>query len=311
MLAAAKLVFLLLLFLLSYFFFLGLLRMGIRRRRARFRLQYVKEARLSHRLASMIKRHNIVYRHLSELLESVRFSISIGAFLTVSFLLLLSGFLAGVVWFRTVKAVWVLSVVLGTLPYLWLRMKLIGMQLRARLEFLPAVEVFYQYYVLYGQKNVRIALKGCLEENRLLYPMRPVFEQLYRNLSTNRDVEYSLRIFSLALGHVWAGYFANILRVALTEGIPVGNNIKDLIDDMRKAKRADQMERNRLLEIRIANFTPIFFLGVFLAVNFQINYENAYLYYFVDPGGKSMLLDALVFIFASFLMGVYLSMKRI
>jgi hypothetical protein len=310
MLVYAQIAFLLMLFILLFCFFRPLLQLAVRQRRTRFRLQHVRQAKIGNRLASRLKRYRVVYTHLSELMEAVHSSFSISAFLTASFLLFLSGFLAGALLFQTLKGVFVLSFVLGTLPYLLLRMRLISIQLRTRLEFLPAVEVFYQYYVLGGQKNVRTALKDCIEENRLMYPMRPVFEQLYRNLTTSRDVDVSLRIFSMTLGHRWASYFSNILRVALLEGNPVGDNLKDLIEDMRKAQRADQAERNRLLEIRIANFTPILFLGVFLFVNFKINYQSAYMYYIIDPGGRSMLLDALVFIFASFVMGVYLSMKR-
>jgi hypothetical protein len=140
--------------------------------------------------------------------------------------------------------------------------------------------------------------------------MRPVFEQLYRNLATTREADQSLRIFTLSLGHAWSRYFAGILRVALLEGNPVGDSMRELISDMRKAQLADQYERNRLLEIRIANFTPIVFLLLFLAVNVKINAHSAYLYYVVDPGGRNMLLNALVLIFSSFVMGIYLSMKR-
>ena len=99
-----------------------------------------------------------------------------------------------------------------------------------------------------------------------------------------------MRIFSLTLGHTWADYFVGIMRVALTEGSFVGESLKELITDMRKAQRFDQLERNRLLEIRIANFTPILFLALFLFINFKVNTENAYLYYMVDPGGRNMIL---------------------
>ena len=100
------------------------------------------------------------------------------------------------------------------------------------------------------------------------------------------------------------------LSVALHEGNDVSNNLKDLITDMRKAQRFDQLERNRLLEIRLANFTPIGFLALILIINFKVNYANAYHYYILDPGGRNLLLDALLFIFISFLMGLYLSLRR-
>lgn len=281
-----------------------------RRRRLKSRLQYVREASLGQRLTQLVSLHSGLYRHLDEILQSVRAPMTVATLAVTSLFLLCCGLVLGVTVFHSLKGLLLLSVMGAAVPYLFLRMKLVGIQLRTRLEFLPAVELFYQVYVLSGQTNIRVALQKCLEENRLLYPMRPVFEQLYRNLTTDRGMDYSLRIFALALGHVWAQYFVNIIRVALTEGNPVGDNLKDLITDMRKARLADQIERNRLLEIRIANFSPIVFLFVFLMINFKLNSQSAYLYYFVDPVGRSMILDALMIIFASFLMGVYLSMKR-
>ena len=109
--------------------------------------------------------------------------------------------------FQTLKGVIIVTSICVSLPYMLLRLKLVSVRLQTRLEFLPAVEVFYQYYMVDPNKNMKMALKYCLEENRILYPIKPVFEQLYRNLMTQRDTEESLRIFSLTLGHTWADYF--------------------------------------------------------------------------------------------------------
>jgi hypothetical protein len=310
MLVYAKYGFLALLFILIFLFARGFLLAVVRQRKARFRLLYVREAKLGNRLAVFLSRYGFLYKHLSDLLESVGGRFSMSGLVTVSAILWLAGFVAGAWFFQSVKGVLALSVMLGSFPYLALRMKLLSVRLKTRLDFLPAVEIFYQYYLIFGQKNAKAALKACLDENRILYPIRPVFEQLFRNLMTSRDTNDSLRIFSLTLGHVWADYFVSILRVALMEGNDIGDNLKDLITDMRKAQRFDQAERNRLLEIRVANFTPALFLALFLSINFKINTANAYMYYVLDPAGRNLLLDALLLIFVSFLMGVYLSMKR-
>jgi hypothetical protein len=245
------------------------------------------------------------------LTESLRVKMKPGTFVVVSLLLLLSGALAGALLFQRIKGVLLFGVMTGILPYVLLRLKLVNAQMRTRLNFLPAVEIFYQCYLLSGSGNVRHALQKTLEGNRLLYPIRPVFEQLQRNLSTNRDAERSLRIFSHSLGHIWGDYFVSILRVALQEGNDVSASLKELIHDMRKAQLTDQADRNRLLEIRIANFTPLLFLAAFLAINFHLNPDIAYQYYLADPQGRSLLLDAVVLIFASFVMGLHLSRKRI
>lgn len=307
---AAKSSLMAILFILWTYVLYQLLRSLFRRRKVRYRLHYVQEATVSKRLSLFMPSERYLYRHVDDLLQSVRAQMSVEMFFMISVLLSLGGFLTGALLFPSIKGFILLGGMSLTLPYIILRMRLVSSQLSARLEFLPAVELFYQFYVLNGQQNMRVTLKQCIEENRLLYPMQPVFEQLYRNLSTDRGIDYSLRIFSLSLGHIWAQYFINIVGVALLEGNQVGDNLKDLITDMRNAKRADQLERNRLLEIRVANFSPIVFLLIFLFINFRFNSEGSYMYYVIDPAGRSMILDAMVFIFFSFIMGLYLSMRR-
>ncbi|WNR45214.1 hypothetical protein [Paenibacillus roseipurpureus] len=306
----AKYVFLLLLFILVYVGFRALFELLIRQRKARFRLHYVKNATFSARLSTYLEKHSTIYKHIKDLLESVESKLSMQALVTISVIGLLAGLLAGALFFRSFKGAVIITTIGASLPYVLLRVKLVSVRLQTRLEFLPAVEVFYQAYMIDPHQNMKIALKYCLEENRIMYPIKPVFEQLYRHFMTQRDTEESLRLFSLTLGHNWADYFAGIMRVALTEGSYVGDSLKELITDMRKAQRFDQMERNRLLEIRIANFTPIGFLIMFMWINFKVNGDNAYLYYVLDPAGRNMILDALLLIFVSFLMGIYLSMRR-
>ncbi|MEF3306419.1 type II secretion system F family protein [Paenibacillus sp. GYB003] len=305
-----KSAFLLLLFMLAYLFFHRLLQTVVRRSAARYRLNYVRRGTFANRVAQFASRYNWLYRHLADLLESIQARLHIGTFLFVSVLLLLAGIVGGFFCFRNAKGVLSAGGMLGLLPYLALRMRLLSLQMKARLDFLPAVELFYQYYIVSGQSNIRTALKITLEENRMQPALKPVFEQLYRHLATSRDPEHSLRVFALSLGHVWADYFVNILRVGLAEGGDLCDSLKELITDMRRAQRSDQAERNRLLEIRIANFSSILFLLLFLFINFKINPHNAYLYYIVDPAGRNMLLDGLLLIFASVLMGIYLSIRR-
>lgn len=306
----AKYVFLFLLLILIFVVVRSVLHVAIRQRKARFRLHYVKTSAFGNRFSEYLGNRSRLFKHMKEMMESVELGMSMQTMLTVSMILSFTGLLAGVLLFQSLKGVLVLTLISVSLPYMLLRLKLVSIRLQTRLEFLPAVEVFYQYYMVDPHKNIKMALKYCLEEHRILYPIKPVFEQLYRNLMTQRDTEESLRIFSLTLGHSWGDYFIGIMRVALTEGSYVGDSFKELIIDMRKAQRSDQLERNRLLEIRIANFTPILFLALFLIINFKVNTDNAYLYYVVDPIGRNMLLDALLLIFVSFLMGIYLSMRR-
>ncbi|UJF32546.1 hypothetical protein [Paenibacillus hexagrammi] len=219
MLIFGKIGSILLLFALIYISVKSLLSMLVRQRKARYRLLYVKQSKLTVKMQEYLLRKPGIYAYLNEMIESVESPFSLQQVVTITCLLLLGGIVAGALFFQSVKGVLVVAVILASLPVMLLRMRLISIRMRTRLEFLPAVEVFYQYYMVSPNKNVRSALKSCLEEGRMLYPIKPVFEQLYRNIMTHRDLDESLRIFALTLGHTWADYFVGVLKVALQEGV--------------------------------------------------------------------------------------------
>lgn len=251
------------------------------------------------------------YRHLSEILQSAQVKLSAIGFAYMSLLSGTAGAAAGSLYFQTLKGACVLGGMMLVLPYLWLRSRLISRQIKHRIEFLPAVETFYQTYILAERKNIRAALKAAVQSGRLPSGMQAIFEQLYAGLMVQRETEQCLRIFAYALGSRWADHFAAMLRFALEDGADLTIGMRELITDMRRAMRSDHAERNRLLEIRIANFSPLVFLAAFIAVNYKIDPEQTYRYYMVSAEGKDMLLDALVLIGASFVMGLYLSMRKI
>lgn len=306
----AKITWVSMLFVLVYICFKYLLVTMIRQSKIRSRLSNNWKLPFVGGRTWFIHRYKL-WVHLSDLLGSVSSSIRVAQLLVICILLAMSGVLIGTFFFSSVKGVVSLGVILAIIPYISLRMRLLTIQMRSRINFLPAIEVFYQAYILAEHKNIRMVLKASVEENRMLYPIKAVFEHLYLGLMVNKDVEACLRVFTLTLGNQWADHFISILRFGLTEGVDLSLNLKELIGDMRKAQRMDQVERNRLLEIRIANFSPIVFLIVFLVINFRMDADNAYAYYVLSEVGRDMLLDSIILIGASFLMGIYLSMRRI
>jgi len=251
-----------------------------------------------------------LHRHIADVLDTMNMKTKVSTFVTVSAILGLLGIGTGAYVFQSVKGAMMLGAMTAVMPYAILRMRLVTRQMRSRLEFLPAVETFYQYYLMSETRNIRLVLARCLEERRLRMPVRASFELLHRHLSTNRMVDDALRIFAFSLGHVWGKYLTNLLRVGLTEGADLSDSLHDLIMDMRQAQAADQAARNKLLEIRVASFSPPVFLALFLMVNFHMSGSQAYHYYFVDPEGRNMLLNGIVLMFGSFVMGLWLSIRR-
>ncbi|WP_251563714.1 hypothetical protein [Paenibacillus pasadenensis] len=288
----------------------ALLRFGEDSIQAASRLDYRRRKSLSFRLRQLLERSGAFYREIADTLESLQSGIKPEGLVLLSGMLLVTGAGTGAVLFGSAKGALLLGLMLGLLPYLMLKSMLVHRQMQTRLEFLPAVELFYQCYLIAGQRQVRGALKRMVEENRLEGHLKAAFEQLYRNLSVRGNDEESLRLFAGSLGHVWADYFVQIIRVALTEGHSVSGNLHELIGDMRKSRRANEQERHKMLEIRIANFTPILFLAFYIGINFYYNPDNSYRYYVQDAGGRNMLLNSLMMIFASFIMGLWLSRKK-
>jgi Flp pilus assembly protein TadB len=300
---------LLALFILVFVACSGLLEVALLTAERRFRLRRVQLPG-TRRPGASRQVPGWLSRHLQDLLEALNIRARPESFLLLSAVGCLIGLGAGGYLFLHIRGMLMLGVMLAALPYIVLRMRLVSKQMAARLEFLPAVEVFYQYYVMTDPRNIRQALAMCLEERRMRMPIRAPFERLFRHLSTNRSVDDALRVFAFSLGHVWGVYLTNLLRVGLTEGVDISASLQELILDMRQSQTADQAARNRLLEIRIANFSPPVFFVLFILVNFRLNGQQAIYYYLVDPGGKHMLLNGVILMFASFVMGLWLSIRR-
>ncbi|CAM3379457.1 hypothetical protein [Marinicrinis lubricantis] len=306
--AALLLLFLLLAFTAVYSLMLVIYREN--KQKSRLRGRRKSQQTLDTAVGRNSKVQQKAVQHISDLLRSVHSSFSVKWFYTLTAVLACLGLSLGILMFQQLKGTLLLTFMLTSLPYLTLRVRLISFQMRRKEEFLPALEVFYQCYVTTMPGNVRNTLHQAVSGGHMTFSMKRMFEQLYRDLMTQNHVDEAFRIFVISLGHTWSKHFAQMLKMSLEEGVDIRDNLKQLITDMRKAEKAALIDRNRLLEIRIASFSPMLFLILFVGINFYLDDQQSYRFYFLDPGGRGMLLDAVWLIFASFVMGIYLSVKR-
>lgn len=290
--------------LLAFSFFYGCISILYRKTYQHQRLTYFRRER-----ANKQTNHRLV-KHLQNLLQAVNASFTVQWFTIFTMILLMLGATAGIFLFHQIKSTLILSLMLASIPYIYLRMKLLTLQMKRKEELLPAVEVFYQGYIASMPGDVRNTLHQMVTQHHLDFALRTVFDQLVKDLMTGKDTQEALDLFSYSIGNEWAKHFAMMLQMSLKEGVDIREHVKSFIQDMRRAHKHALQERNRLLEIRIANFTPILFLALFIGINFYLDSNQAYRYYVVDPDGRKMILGALWLIFASFIMGIYLSVKR-
>lgn len=243
-------------------------------------------------------------------LQTADVSLTPAGFITVTAFAGAAGFTAGSLLFGSWKGLLLTGGLLAAVPTLWLRSRQISRQLRRRKALLPALESFYQDYVLASGGNVRVALGQAVESGRLPRQAQGVFVRLHAGLALQWDPAESLGLFAASFASRWADLFTGLLGSALADGTDIRDGLRNLITDMRRAARQDQLERNRLLEIRLANFSPLIFLGVFLVVNFRMDPGMAWRHYVLSDAGREMLLDTLVLIGLSFVMGLYLSLRK-
>lgn len=262
------------------------------------------------RLGQSSKLPSALVKHLDLLLASSQLQLSHKQFIFITISLSILGIVLGKLYFTNLSSLLLCSLFFSCLPYCIARSYLVSKRLEAQREFLPAIELFYQYYLITGGMQIKLALGKMIDEKELMNVMQQNFTQLYRNLTLNPNIEYSLSLFNHSTGHRFARYFTQMVLVALQEGVSIKGGLKDLIDDMRKAKKQNETERHRLLEIRIANFTPILFLVFFIGVNMVANTEQAIQAYVYDERGRTLILHSLVLILLSLVMGISISRKK-
>lgn len=124
------------------------------------RLHYKRNGRLVNRFARWLAKYEAPHRHLSDLLESMRWPLQAGGFVLLCAVLFVTGAAGGIILFHSVKGAVLLAALLGAAPYLGLRMSLVQRQLNTQLDFLPAVELFYQCYLITGERQIRNASSG-------------------------------------------------------------------------------------------------------------------------------------------------------
>ena len=245
---------------------------------------------------------------LHDQLIATQISLSIPVFFMLSSCLFAIGAYLGWIWFFDIRHVILLGLLLAICPWVFLRVRLAAAQVRMRLIFLDAVEIFYQAYVSVPRRNIRVVLAKIVSEQRMPKAIAHLFREMHEQFIFGD--ERALHTFAKAISHEWGYTFTHLLEVSMAEGIVLDHVLKEFIDDLRDAQKAALEDKTRLFEIRIANFSPPFFLALFIGLNLHFNFEAAIQAYFYDLHGRILLLQAFLLMVASFVMGVWLSVHR-
>lgn len=214
----------------------------------------------------------------------------------------------GWIWFYSLASILMLGLSAGVLPIVLLYMLSIRRQVKIRLSFLHAMEVFYQAYVSIPHRNIRVVIAKVVQESRIPTPIQPLFRVLNDQLLFGNKA--ALQQFASTLHHEWGYTFAHLLEIGFDEGAHLDEALQAFIRDLRDAQASAWADRNRLLEIRIANFSPPIVVGLFIGINFYFNPAMASKAYFYDLHGRVLLMQAVVLMILSFGMGIWISLRR-
>jgi hypothetical protein len=248
------------------------------------------------------------FNQLQDELLAIHAPISMQVFLTLSLLCFTVGCYLGWIWLYTFRSTLMFGLIAVLLPYLIVRLRLIQVQMRMRLAFLPAIETFYQAYVSVPRRNIRVVLAKLMKEQRLPKVFMPLFYELHEQLVFGDTL--ALERFANSFKLDWGHTFVQFLDVGLTEGAVLDDALQGFLVDLREAQKAAIEDRNRLLEIRLANFSPALIVLLFIGVNLYFNHDAAVKSYFYDLHGRQLLLQSGLLITSSFAMGIWISLQK-
>src|SRR5690606_32722341 len=99
-----------------------------------------------------------VMKHLEQLLHSLQIPLKGNQLFSTLLGLFIGGMLLGSWLLGTWKWALLLGAMIAALPYLVLRFILVHRRLEAQIDFLPALESFYQCYLITGERQIKVAL---------------------------------------------------------------------------------------------------------------------------------------------------------
>jgi hypothetical protein len=289
---------------LSFIFYTFLKKVSDRKFALRLLRLQVMQVDLAQR-----KKHRYQWmNHVQDQLIIARFPITALVFVGISGVLFLLGSYIGALWLNSITNMVLLGGLFALFPWLVLHMRLINLQMKLRLLFLEAVEIFYQAYVSVPRRNIRVVLAKIVSEQRMPRAIAHLFVEMHEQFIFGD--ERALHTFAKAISHEWGYTFTHLLEVAMQEGVLLDEVLQTFIIDLRESRKAALADKTRLIEIRMANFSPPIFLALFIGINLHFNYQGTMQAYFYDLHGRVLLLQAFLLMVASFVMGIWLSIQK-
>lgn len=198
--------------------------------------------------------------------------------------------------------VWTLSgavaILLGSLPYFYVRFRVQHKRHRIALRMIMLVQNLIGHYrpsltladiIVKSSRTMPDEVKSEWRRLELALHMKPVDEALY---------EFARRVQS-----EWADDLADLLLIGAHYGTDMTESLHHLVSRMQTAKRN---EENRLAMITVYRLGTSFMIGfAFFVVGFNIYADAAnYSHYFLNPGGKMLLIVSFAVMFVSMLLVV-------
>lgn len=198
--------------------------------------------------------------------------------------------------------VWTLSgavaVLIGSLPYFYVRFRVQRKRHRIALRMIMLVQNLIGHYrpsltladiIVKSSRTMPDEVKSEWRRLELALHMKPVDEALY---------EFAGRVQS-----EWADDLADLLLIGAHYGTDMTESLHHLVSRMQTAKRH---EENRLAMITVYRLGTSFMIGfAFFVVGFNIYADAAnYSHYFLDSGGKWLLILSFAVMFISMLLVV-------
>jgi hypothetical protein len=192
-------------------------------------------------------------------------------------------------WFMSL----IVALLMASLPYFYVRFRVQFKRHKIALRMIMLVQN------LIGHYQSRLTVAEIVKKSMLTTPIEISSEWRRLELSLHmHSVKEALYEFARRVGNDWADDLVETLLIGTEFGTDISSSLKKLVVDMQIAKKNEENRIAMISIYRIGTILMVFFAFGVVTLNIYADGGNFH-HYFVDPGGRKIMMFSVIVLFLS------------
>lgn len=249
----------------------GYLKNGYRNYKRKRKIKRIKELNV---VEKSDKETGAIFKHLDLLLSSLNRNsnqASVTNFILLISIVFLTTFIT--LFFMIEDPIFslVVSSILGIMPYLYLRFKLINQRLKTSYSLFLEYHVFLQNYQS-TDKNIYYTILNVIKEIEDKN-LKMFFMKLLSSIQKERgedEFKKAITVFTYSIGSTTAKRFGKLLEIAHIDNADISLALMDLNEDIKKRKNDMEKDKTQKLETVLLGYASLFLLPLFIFMGYRV-----------------------------------------